>query len=132
MFFTEKVITHKVEEIIDITEKINSIISKSKIDSGMCLIVVPHTSAGLTVNENFDPDVKSDILYGLKNLHFDDLGFSHSEGNSPAHIKSMLTGTTETLIIKDGKLMLGKWQGILLCEYDGPRTRTVNIKIIGG
>lgn len=116
------------EELIDITSEIQEILDKSKIDEGLCVIFVPHTTAGITINENRDPTVRRDIIKGLGIIPTG--GYAHSEGNSPAHIKSSIIGQSLTVIVKGGKLSLGTWQGIYLAEFDGPRDRSVWVKII--
>lgn len=124
------VLTSKKEGLIDITKPIENILHKSGVKQGICLAFVPHTTCGITINENADPDVCSDILKGLKIIP--ENGFSHSEGNSPAHIKATLIGSSVGLIIQENRLLLGTWQGIYLAEFDGPRTREVWVKIIAG
>lgn len=115
--------------MIDITSKIQDIVSKSDIKSGICHIFVPHTTAGLTINENADPDVVDDILKEVnKIVPFED-GYKHCEGNSAAHIKASMFGFSQQVIIEEGKLMLGIWQGIYFCEFDGPRSRKVYVKV---
>ncbi len=115
--------------MIAITSKIQDIISKSGIKSGVCHIFVPHTTAGLTINENADPDVVEDMLKEVnKIVPFED-GYKHSEGNSAAHIKASMFGFSQQVIIEEGKLMLGIWQGIYFCEFDGPRSRKVYVKV---
>lgn len=117
-------------ELIDITDKIQQVVAKSKVVEGTCVIFVPHTTAGITINENADPSVRKDILKELnKIVPFDD-GYAHSEGNAAAHIKASLMGASINVIIEGGALSLGTWQGIYFCEADGPRTREVWIKII--
>ena len=122
--------THGREEILDITETIEKIISKSNISSGYCIIYVPHTTAGVAINENADPAVKRDVLKILDKLIPQHGDYEHFEGNSPAHVKAVLTGTSQIILIENGKLALGTWQGIYLCEFDGPRSRSVLIKLI--
>ncbi|MBP7654338.1 secondary thiamine-phosphate synthase enzyme YjbQ [Candidatus Dependentiae bacterium] len=132
MLFEINVKTNVNTELIDITEKINEVIRKSKISSGICLVYTPHTTAAVTINENADPTVQRDIIYEMnKIVPFDD-NYKHGEGNSAAHIKSSLFGASEYLIIESGKLLLGTWQGIYFCEFDGPRLRKVLVKIING
>jgi secondary thiamine-phosphate synthase enzyme len=117
-------------ELVDITSKVEEVISASKVESGICIIFVPHTTAAITINENADPSVERDILYELNKLvPFND-NYSHIEGNSAAHIKSSIIGVSRSIIIQDGSLKLGTWQGIYFCEFDGPRSRKVWIKII--
>ena len=119
-------------ELIDITSLIQSTVKESKVKSGICTVYVPHTTAGVTINENADPSVKSDIIKELnKVIPFDD-NYSHLEGNAAAHIKSTLVGASETIMIENGSLVLGTWQGIFFCEFDGPRSRKVIVKIIQG
>jgi secondary thiamine-phosphate synthase enzyme len=120
--------TSQREELIDITHKVQDIIKKSKTKEGIVIIQTQHTTAGITINENADPDVKTDILKGLS--IFDNKNYQHSEGNSPAHIKSSLMGISSTIIIQDNQLKLGTWQGIMFCEFDGPRNRQVIVEII--
>lgn len=118
------------EELIDITDQIRSSIERSGITDGVCLVYTPHTTAAITINENADPAVRKDMIKGLRHLKFDEVNFSHAEGNSPAHLKSSLIGCSEMVIIENGRLCLGTWQGIYFCEFDGPRTRTVLVKKI--
>ncbi len=119
------------EELIDITRTVRNAVDESGILDGVVTIFVPHTTAGVTINENADPDVRTDIIHGLSSFGFDAMDFRHVEGNSSAHIKSTLTGSSVTVILKDGELLLGTWQGIYFCEYDGPRRRRIQIKISG-
>lgn len=115
------------EEFLDITDKITKLASTSSIKCGYCLVFVPHTTAGITINENADPSVRSDILTVLKKAVPDDLSYKHGEGNSPAHVKASLMGPSVTVMIEEGKLKLGTWQGIYFCEFDGPRNRKVYV-----
>ncbi|MDO9391776.1 MAG: secondary thiamine-phosphate synthase enzyme YjbQ [bacterium] len=119
-------------QFLDITDRVQEIISREKVKDGLALVWVPHTTAGLTVNENADPDVVRDILASLdKRFPWDD-NYAHTEGNSAAHIKSSLMGCAQTLIVKDGRLALGTWQGLYFCEFDGPRKREVWVKFVEG
>jgi secondary thiamine-phosphate synthase enzyme len=119
-------------ELIDITHLVEKVVSESKIKSGLCTIYVPHTTAAVTINENADPSVRKDIIAELnKIVPFDD-NYSHLEGNAAAHIKASIIGCSETILVNDGSLVLGTWQGIYFCEFDGPRNRKVIIKIIEG
>ncbi|SHH32801.1 secondary thiamine-phosphate synthase enzyme [Caloranaerobacter azorensis DSM 13643] len=130
MIETLQIKTENHTEFVDITERIQEIVINSKVKNGVCYIFVPHTTAGITINENADPDVKSDMLMELnKIVPFDD-NYKHIEGNSSAHIKASLLGFSETVFIEDGQLLLGTWQGIYFCEFDGPRVRRVYVKII--
>lgn len=119
-------------EFLNITSEIEGLIINSKITEGICVLFVPHSTAGLTVNENADPSVKNDIRMKINKMipHMD--GYSHSEGNSDAHIKSSLFGPSLNLIISGGRLLLGIWQGIYFCEFDGPRKRNLYVKILSG
>ncbi|MCP5006950.1 MAG: YjbQ family protein [Planctomycetes bacterium] len=131
MTHTFKVKTHSKTEMIDITCEIESVVRKEGLDEGICTVFSPHTTSGITINENADPSVKVDILHGLNKLipmHDD---YTHAEGNSAAHIKTSLIGSSENIPICEGALALGTWQGIFLCEFDGPRTREVKIQLRG-
>jgi secondary thiamine-phosphate synthase enzyme len=119
-------------EFIDITEKINKIISQSCIVEGACFISVPHTTAAVTINENSDPDVVNDILNKTGRLIPQGEHYAHSEGNSDSHIKSSLFSPSLSLIIHENRLLLGIWQAVYFCEFDGPRNRQVYIKSIAG
>jgi secondary thiamine-phosphate synthase enzyme len=121
--------TQKQEEIIDLTRDIGKIVAASGRKEGVCTVFVPHTTAGVTINENADPDVKADILMTLGRAVPASLPFAHAEGNSPAHVKASLVGSSVSVIVEEGRLALGTWQGICLCEFDGPRTRKVWVKI---
>ncbi len=126
------VITHAKDELIDITSSVKNIITNSQVKKGVCFIYVPHTTAGVTINENADPSVKSDILMALRDIVPDSLPYRHMEGNSPGHVKSTLVGCSASILINNGSLSLGTWQGIFFCEFDGPRNRKVFVKIIPG
>ncbi len=128
---TLEIATRNRSEMIDITSEIQSIVSKSDIKSGFCLVYVPHTTAGITINENADPSVAEDILNSFEKLIPFNERYSHIEGNSPAHIKSSIMGQSVNIIIEDGKLLIGTWQGIFFCEFDGPRNRKIYVQLIG-
>ncbi|XRO74680.1 secondary thiamine-phosphate synthase enzyme YjbQ [Methanocaldococcus sp. 28A] len=130
MLFKFQIKTNKREELVDITPQIVSAIAESKVKDGIAIIYVPHTTAGITINENADPSVKDDITNFLSHLIPKNWNFTHLEGNSDAHIKSSLVGCSQTIIIKDGKPLLGTWQGIFFAEFDGPRRREFYVKII--
>ncbi len=118
-------------QFIDITSKVSEILQKTGIKDGMCTLFTPHTTAGITINENADPDVPRDIIKEMgKVIPLND-GYDHIEGNSAAHIKSSLFGCSETVIVRNGSLMLGTWQSVFFCEFDGPRNRKVWVEIIG-
>lgn len=125
-----KVKTSAKSEMEDITREVQGIVRENGLEGGVCHIFVPHTTCGLAINENADPDVKRDIIAKLDESVGEDFPYKHSEGNSPAHIKSVLVGPSLTVFVEDGALMLGTWQGIYLCEYDGPRSREVWVKLI--
>ncbi|HHV73291.1 MAG TPA: YjbQ family protein [Thermoanaerobacterium sp.] len=124
-----KIDTPAREAIIDITDEVRKIVKASNIKDGICFIHVPHTTAGVTINENADPDVKEDILRGLNEI-IPQIRFKHLEGNSDAHIKSVLVGTSINLMVENGDIQLGTWQGVYFCEFDGPRHRKVYVKIV--
>lgn len=119
----------KQTEFIDITYKIQEIIQRKEISAGTCYLFVPHTTAGITINENADPNVVRDILKELNKVIPMDDNYTHMEGNSAAHIKASILGFSEIILIKDQRLMLGTWQGIYFCEFDGPRKRKVFVQI---
>jgi len=121
--------THSQSELMDITPLVRDIVHKSKIESGVCYIFVPHTTAGITVNENADPSVKQDILSELDKLVPWRGNYTHLEGNAAAHIKASLLGSAEMIPVEDGDLVLGTWQGVFFAEFDGPRRREVWVKI---
>jgi len=120
------------EDLVEFTEEVSEMVRGSGVREGVCVLFVRHTTAGLTVNENADPDVPRDMLHCLRTLipqH--GMGFKHGEQNSDAHIKASLVGPSVTVPFAEGKLLLGRWQGIFLCEFDGPRSREVVLSIVG-
>ncbi len=121
--------TNTREEFIDITPLVEKVVRKSGENEGICYIYVPHTTAGIIINENADPSVKRDILMALDKLIPESWSYNHMEGNSPAHIKSSLIGHSVSLLIEKGRLALGTWQGIFFCEFDGPRRRKIYIEV---
>ncbi len=130
MMQTLQVRSSKQTELIDITQQVAEVVQKTGVREGLCILFVPHTTAAITINENADPSVPRDILMELnKIVPFDDR-YHHTEGNSAAHIKSSLIGCSRTLFIESGRLALGTWQGIFFCEFDGPRHRQVQVKVI--
>ncbi len=118
-------------ELIDISAKVKNAISDSGISEGFCVVYTPHTTAAITINENADPSVKSDIKLKIDDVIDNDPRFNHAEGNSDSHIKSSLFGCSEHLIINGGRPVLGTWQGIFFCEFDGPRSRKVHVQVVG-
>ncbi len=119
-------------EMIDITEQVQKVLRESKVQDGIVIVFVPHTTAAVTINENADPSVQHDILSELNRLIPFSGPYQHTEGNSAAHIKSTLVSPSQFLLIEGGRLLLGTWQGIYFCEFDGPRSRKAWIKIIPG
>ena len=116
-------------QLIDITSRVREAVTASGIREGLCTIFIPHTTAAVTINENADPDVVRDFLYELDKIVPWQDGYRHAEGNSAAHLKSSLIGVSEQVLIENGRFMLGTWQGIYFCEFDGPRTRRVLVRI---
>lgn len=115
--------------MIDLTEALRAHVNELPVNRGLLLITVPHTTCGLTVNEHADPDVASDLLKALDRMVPWEQGFSHGEGNAAAHMKASLLGCSVTLALSDHEVVLGRWQGLFLCEFDGPRTRTVRVEL---
>jgi secondary thiamine-phosphate synthase enzyme len=115
----------------DITPQLQALVRESGVDDGVCYVFCPHTTAGLTLNENWDPDVRHDMGMALDALSPDRPDYRHGEGNSPAHVKSSLVGANTFVFIENGRLALGRWQGVYLADFDGPRGRRVWVKIIG-
>jgi len=120
--------THARSELQDITSQAQGAVNESGVEEGTCHVFVPHTTAGLTLNENWDPDVRGDLVRALAAI-VPDVPYHHGEGNSPAHLMSTLVGASETLLVSKGRLVLGSWQGLYLAEFDGPRRRRVLISI---
>lgn len=123
--------TNQRSEMIDITDEVARAVSESGVTDGIVTVFVPHTTAGVTINENADPSVVRDILSTLSKIVPRDSGYTHSEGNSDSHIKASMMGFSQQVIIEGGRLALGTWQGIYFCEFDGPRTRKVWVSIVG-
>jgi secondary thiamine-phosphate synthase enzyme len=121
--------TRERTELVDVTSDINQLIQKSGIDQGLCMLYVPHTTAAVTINESADPSVKSYMLKVLNQVIPWEANYRHLEGNSAAHIKTTLVGSSELIAIENRKLVLGTWQGIFFCEFDGPRNRKLHVKI---
>lgn len=123
-----RVQSSKTEALIDITPEVQKAVRESNVRDGLCTVFTMHTTAGITINENADPDVTRDILYGLQKM-VPASGYRHGEGNSPAHLKSSLIGCSVQVLIEGGNLVLGTWQGIYFCEFDGPRLRQVLVRV---
>ncbi len=132
MKYVYQVRSGKKEELIDITGRVREAVKESGVKDGLCLVYCPHTTAAVTINENADPDVAKDIVAGLQEALPDLVAFRHMEGNSAAHIKSSVVGASETLIVAGGRLLLGAWQGVYFCEFDGPRQREFFAKVVAG
>ena len=130
MFQTLTVRTNGRTEFLDLTRQIQAAVQESGVREGLCHLFVPHTTAAVTINENADPSVKTDILLVLNKIISDHEPYRHLEGNSPAHIKASLFGPQLTLMVSGGRLVLGTWQGIYFCEFDGPRTRRLHLKLV--
>ncbi len=127
--------TRAATDLVDITSEIRAALRAAGVKDGIVVVYVPHTTAGVTVQENADPAVRSDLLLALENAVPSPPArgaFRHAEGNSDAHVKASLVGSSATLILRDGEPVLGKWQGVFLCEFDGPRRRSVHLKVIPG
>ncbi len=131
MIYNINISTHSRIEFQDVTVRIRDIINSSSVSSGVCYIYVPHTTAAVMINEHADPDVVEDIAAQLDLLAPQHGKYRHAEGNSPAHIKSSLIGNSQVVFIEDGRLVLGTWQGIFFCEFDGPRNRHLMVKVVG-
>ena len=127
---TLRVKTDRRTQFVDITAKIESLTSSAGVISGLCHVYVPHTTAAVTINEHADPDVAADVEALFDRLVPHRGSYKHSEGNSDSHAKAVLVGASQTVFIEDGKLLLGRWQGIFFCEFDGPRDRRVYVKIV--
>ena len=128
---TESVKTQSRNQMLDVTDRVRDLIMQCSIRFGMAIVFVPHTTAAITINENADPDVKSDLLQKLSALiPKNEAFYEHNEGNSDSHLKTSLVGNSVTVLIENGVLVLGRWQGIYFCEFDGPRDREMMIKLI--
>jgi secondary thiamine-phosphate synthase enzyme len=128
---TIEIRTRAREEFVDLTAEVERLVAAAGVPSGICVVTVPHTTAGITVNENADPDVRADMAMVLRKIVPDALPYAHGEGNSPAHVKAALVGSSVTLLAEGGRLKLGTWQGVFFCEFDGPRTRQAWVQVVG-
>ena len=129
---TFEIQTQQRNEFIDITDRVRHHVERSGVRQGVCVVYCPHTTAAITINENADPDVVHDMLLWLnRTIPKDQPGFRHNEGNSDSHLKASLVGPSVTLLVENGELVLGRWQGVYFCEFDGPRTRRVHIQSLG-
>jgi secondary thiamine-phosphate synthase enzyme len=123
--------SHKQVQMIDITREVCAVVREQGIAVGLAVVFTPHTTAAVTINENADPDVCHDMVMAINRLVPMQDGYRHLEGNSAAHLKSSLVGVSETLIVSNGEIQLGTWQGIYFCEFDGPRQRRVQVQVVG-
>ncbi len=124
--------TSRHTEFVEITDRVQGVVDDAGVKEGVCICFVPHTTAGITINENADPDVMTDMIYALDRVvPWKDPQYRHGEGNTAAHVKSSMMGHSAHLLVRDGKLQFGTWQGIYLCEFDGPRFRKVWVSVIG-
>lgn len=130
MHYVIKITTHSRTELVDITDKISEVIKRSRVETGTAVIYVPHTTAAVTINENYDQSVRDDINTILNKLIPHNYSYSHTEGNADAHIKAAIIGSSRTVFFEGSKILFGTWQGIFFCEFDGPRKRKVYVKII--
>ena len=130
--YTFGVKTDQHTAMIDITRQVQAFVSESKVRQGLCMVFVPHTTAAVTINENADPDVIRDFMMEMNKIVPLSDGYHHMEGNSAAHIKASMMGFSEMIMIEDGRLLLGTWQGIYFMEFDGPRIRKIKVKIMEG
>ena len=126
-----EIATRSAAELVDITAEVQQTVKEKGMQSGVCHVFVPHTTAGLTLNENWDPSVRADMLMELDKIVPWQDNYRHGEGNSAAHIKASLMGFSQAILVEDGRLVLGSWQGVYLAEFDGPRRRRVLVKLVG-
>ena len=123
--------TNKHRELVDVTAQVQTVVRTTGVDDGICVVFSPHTTAAITLNENADPDVVSDLLKAYTDLLGDEARFRHAEGNSGGHALSSLVGLSVSIPIQSGRLALGRWQAVYFCEFDGPRQRTIQVQVIG-
>jgi secondary thiamine-phosphate synthase enzyme len=128
MQFTVK--TRSQTELIDMTASVQEAVQDSGLEEGLCFVFIPHTTAAVTINESADPSVRSDMLKVINQVIPWEAGYRHMEGNSPAHIKATLVGASELIAVEKGRLVLGTWQGVFFCEFDGPRSRKVQLRFL--
>ncbi|WP_042164158.1 secondary thiamine-phosphate synthase enzyme YjbQ [Paenibacillus gorillae] len=133
MVIKETLRTSKRDEMIDITRQVAAVVAREGLSDGLAVVYCPHTTAGITIQENADPDVKHDILMRLDEVYpWEHPKYRHAEGNTASHLKALTAGTSQTVIVSSGRLLLGTWQGIYFCEFDGPRSRTFYVKLLHG
>jgi len=133
MLHKERLRTSRRDEMIDITRRVAAAVDGSGVKEGLALVYCPHTTAGIAINENADPDVKRDVLMRLDEVYpWTHPQYRHTEGNTASHLKAITTGTSQTIVVTGGRLLLGRWQGVYFCEFDGPREREFYVKIVEG
>ncbi|WP_391573364.1 secondary thiamine-phosphate synthase enzyme YjbQ [Cohnella sp.] len=133
MLIKETLTTSRRDEMIDITRQVAAAVAKQGVADGLAIVYCPHTTAGIAINENADPDVKRDVLMRLDEVYpWEHPRYRHAEGNTASHLKAITTGTSQTVIVSGGRLLLGRWQGIYFCEFDGPRQREYYVKLVKG
>ncbi len=133
MLIKETLTTSRRDEMIDITRQVAAAVAKQGVADGLAIVYCPHTTAGIAINENADPDVKRDVLMRLDEVYpWEHPKYRHAEGNTASHLKAITTGTSQTVIVSGGRLLLGRWQGIYFCEFDGPRQREYYVKLVNG
>lgn len=133
MFHRFELNTQRRDQMIDITPHVANLVKEEGVERGLAVVYCPHTTAGITINENADPDVKHDVLMRLDEVYpRDHPKYRHAEGNSASHLKAITVGASQTVIVENGRLMLGRWQGIYFCEFDGPRQRSFYVKLLQG
>ncbi|QTH44496.1 YjbQ family protein [Cohnella sp. LGH] len=133
MLIKETLTTSRRDEMIDITRQVAAAVAKQGVADGLAIVYCPHTTAGIAINENADPDVKRDVLMRLDEVYpWEHPKYRHAEGNTASHLKAITTGTSQTVIVSGGRLLLGRWQGIYFCEFDGPRQREYYVKLVKG
>ena len=126
----EMTLTTERNNWTDVTARVRDALRESGVNSGLCVVYCPHTTAGITINENADPDVVRDLIFALEKTYPDRAEFRHSEGNSASHLKASVIGSSVTILVREGRLLLGTWQGVYFCEFDGPRTRRFYVEIL--
>jgi len=127
---TLKVKTDRRTQLVDVTAQVQKVVAASGVESGICYLYVPHTTAAITINEHADADLARDVEGALDRLIPKTGPFRHSEGNSDSHVKAVLVGASQTIFVQGGKLVLGRWQGVFFCEFDGPRERRLDVKVL--
>jgi secondary thiamine-phosphate synthase enzyme len=127
-----RVKTGRRTQLLDVTDAVKRAVAEAGVVSGVCYVYVPHTTAGVMINEHFDPDVATDLEGVFERLVPKAGAYRHAEGNSDSHAKSALTGTSQMIFVEGGKLVMGQWQGVFFCEFDGPRDRKMWVKVVGG